>query len=211
MKKILFQGDSITDAGRGDYSSPLNGGHGYANLLKADIMYSEPDTIVYNCGISGNRVVDLFARWKKDCLNLEPDILSIMIGVNDVWHEIDFKNGVDAEKYETVYRMILEETLKKLPGIKIIIMGSYLMHGSATDAAEGGFESFYNEVKIRREIAKKLASEYGLEYIDLQEKFDDAIKNIAPASHWSADGVHPTMAGHELIKRAWLEAYKKVM
>lgn len=207
MKKILFQGDSITNAGRANYNSPLNCGHGYVSLLKADIMYSEPDTIVYNCGISRNRIVDMFARWQEDCLNLKPDILSIMIGVNDIWLEIECQYGTAPKKYEAVYRMILEETLEKLPDIKIILMGSYLLHGRLTDIAEGGFENFYNGVKIRREITKNLADEYGLTFIDLQEKFDDAIKNIAPASHWSEDGVHPTMAGHELIKRAWLEAY----
>ena len=206
MTKFLFQGDSITDCGRG--TEPTGGGYGYVTLLKSHLMYN-PENVVYNCGISGNRVVDLYARWKKDCINLEPDVLTIMIGVNDVWHELDFKNGVDAQKFEMVYRLILDETKKLLPNTKIILMGPYLLHGTATDAEACGFDKFYADVKERSDIAEKLAKEYGLDFINLQEKFDDAIKNIAPASHWSGDGVHPTAAGHELIKRAWLENYEK--
>ena len=207
MKKILFQGDSITDAGRLNQEDPGSFGSGYANLLACRLMYEDRENKVYNCGISGNRVVDLYARWKKDCLNLEPDILTILIGVNDVWHEIDFKNGVEAPKFERVYRMLLEETMDKLPGIEIILMGAYLLPGTAT----GGeiWESFSEEVKKRSNITKKLAQELGLYFIDLQSAFDEALKK-APAEHWSYDGVHPTAAGHELIKRRWLELYEKI-
>lgn len=207
MAKILFQGDSITDAGRGDYTNPQAYGMGYANLLASYLTYSEPENIVYNCGISGNRVVDLFARWKKDCINLEPDILTILIGVNDVWHEIDFKNGVEPEKFERVYRMLIEETLQKLPGIKIVLMGAYLLHG--TVAQGEAWNKFYADVKARRDIAEKLAKEFNLEFIDLQKVFDEALaKN--PSLNLSWDGVHPSPAGHELIKRTWLETYEKI-
>ena len=205
MKKFLFQGDSITDAGRG--TEPTGGGYGYVTLIKSHLMYN-PENVVYNCGVSGNRIVDMYARWKKDCINLEPDVLTIMIGVNDVWHELDFNNGVDAEKFEMFYRLLLDETKKLLPDTRIILMGSYLMHGTATDAEPCGYDQFAADVKVRRDITEKLAKEYGLEYIDLQKKFDDAIENIAPASHWTPDGVHPSAAGYELIKRAWLENYE---
>ena len=207
MKKILFQGDSITDAGRLNQDDPGSFGSGYADLLACTLMYEDPQNRVYNCGISGNRVVDLYARWKKDCLNIKPDILTILIGVNDVWHEIDFQNGVNAEKFEKVYRMLLEDTIKELPGIKIILMGAYLLSGTATIGE--GKENFYSEVETRRNITKKLAEEFGLYYIDLQEAFDEALK-LAPAEHWSYDGVHPSSAGHELIKRKWLEVYNKI-
>ena len=206
MKKILFQGDSITDAGRANQQDPGSFGSGYANLLACHLMFEDKENIVYNCGISGNRVVDLYARWKKDCINLEPDILTILIGVNDVWHEIDFQNGVDAKKFEKVYRMLLEETLEKLPGIKIILMGAYLLPGTA---GKDVWESFSKEVEERRNIAEKLADEFGLPFINLQQAFDEAMK-IAPAEHWSYDGVHPSQAGHELIKRKWLEVYNKI-
>ena len=200
--KFLFQGDSITDAGRQEYT-PLSTGQGYTHLLASQLTYENPENVVYNCGIGGNRVVDLFARWKKDCLNLEPDVLTILIGVNDVWHEYASQNGVDPEKFEMVYRMILEETKQKLSNIRIILMGSFLLPGTA---AGDDYDSFYKDVEIRRNITKKLADELGLEFIDLQAKFDEALK-IAPSEHWTVDGVHPTPAGHELIKRAWLTQY----
>ncbi len=208
MKKILFQGDSITDAGRTEFGNIDDAlGFGYPLLIGAEIMMNEPGTKVINRGIGGHRVVDLFARWKKDCLNIAPDVLTILVGVNDVWHEIDFQNGVEPEKYEKVYRMILDETIQKLPNTKIILMGAYLTEGTVGEGEK--WQHFYDEVKIRRDITEKLAKEYVLEYIDLQKVFDDALK-IAPANHWTVEGVHPTTAGHALIKKAWMEVYNKI-
>ena len=198
--RFLFQGDSITDAGRGDYENPFATGNGYPRLLEAELTFKGEGYEVLNCGISGNRVVDLLARWKKDCLNLKPDVLTVLIGVNDVWHELGACNGVNKEVFEQVYRILLQETVKALPDIKIILMGAYVVHGPATDPE---WEIFDSEVKARRDITRKLAAEFGLGYVDLQEAFDKA-KAKAPASHWSADGVHPTAAGHKLIAEAWL-------
>ena len=208
--KILFQGDSITDAKRTDIGDGVTLGAGYPLLIKAELEYFNPDLTVENRGISGNRVTDLYARWKIDCLNLSPDVLTILIGVNDVWHEIGYQNGVDAEQFETVYRLLLEQTRKNLPNIQIILMGAYLLHGPATDESAWGFDRFYEEVAKRAAIAKKLAAEYQLPYIDLQSEFDRHITADMPAAHWSADGVHPTPAGHELIKRAWLTCFRQL-
>lgn len=197
--RYLFQGDSITDAGRANYEDPHSMGSGYPRLLEADLTF-EQDCDVMNCGISGSRVVDLLARWKKDCLNLEPDVLTIFIGVNDVWHELGGRrNGVDPEVFEDVYRILLRETRKALPGIRMILMGTFVTHGAATDPE---WEVFSKEVKARRDITRKLAEEFGLEYVDLQEVFDHAQKSM-PAPHWTVDGVHPTGAGHKLIAQAW--------
>ena len=207
MKNILLQGDSITDAGRANNDDPNSAGAGYAMLLKAHLMMEDPDCVVYNCGISGHRVVDLYARWKKHCLNLEPDVLSIMVGVNDVWHEYGWQNGVEADRYENIYRLMLKETVEKLPNIKVILMAPYLIEGPVGHQFECGFETFYNEIKLRQDVVKKLADEFGFAFLDTQKVFDDAIAKGVPASHWSGDGVHPTPAGHELIKRAWLEIY----
>ena len=196
--RYLFQGDSITDAGRTSYEDPHSLGGGYPYLLQADLQ-AVWDCDVMNCGISGSRVVDLLARWKKDCLNLEPDVLTIFIGVNDVWHELGDRNGVNPRVFEDVYRILLREAFETLPNIRIILMGTFVTHGTATDPA---WEVFNGEVKIRRDITRKLAEEFGLGYVDLQEVFDKAQKNL-PASHWTADGVHPTAAGHKLIAQAW--------
>ena len=208
--KILFQGDSITDAKRTDIGDGVTAGTGYPMLVKAQLEFSEPSITVENRGISGNRITDLYARWKIDCTNLAPDILTILIGVNDVWHEINYKNGVDAGQFETVYRLLLDNTVKALPNIKIILMGAYLLHGTATDESSCGFGYFSDEVAKRAAIAKKLAEEYCIPYIDLQSEFDRHITKDMPATHWSVDGVHPTAAGHELIKRAWLRCYEKI-
>lgn len=199
--RYLFQGDSITDAGRSDYADPHAMGTGYPRLLEAELTAME-DCDVMNCGISGSRVVDLLARWKKDCLNLEPDVLTIFIGVNDVWHELGTRSGVDAPLFEEVYRILLRETRAALPDLKIILMGTFVTHGAATDPE---WDRFYSEVKARRDITRKLAEEFGLAFVDLQQVFDEAQQKF-PAGHWTQDGVHPTAAGHWLIAQVWKKA-----
>lgn len=203
--KYLFQGDSITDCGRGNQGNPYSTGAGYVRFLEAELMSGDGDCEVLNCGIGGNRVVDLLARWKKDCLNLKPDVLTILIGVNDVWHELDSQKGVGKELFEEVYRILLRETAAALPSTRIILMGAYLMHGTVTNP---DWEVFNSEVRQRREIACRLAEEFQLDYVDLQAAFDEAQKKF-PASRWSADGVHPTAAGHRVIAQAWKKVLDK--
>jgi len=200
--RYLFQGDSITDAGRGDYGDPFAMGEGYPKLLEAELTDGLEKCEVMNCGISGNRVVDLLARWKPDCLHLKPDVLTILIGVNDVWHELNWGNGVDAPVFEEVYRILLRETLKNLPGVRVILMGAYVTHGEATDPK---WEVFDSQVKIRRDITRRLAEEFGVEFVDLQEAFDKAQEQFS-ADQLTADGVHPTQMGHRLIADTWKKA-----
>lgn len=157
---------------------------------------------VWNTGISGSRVVDLLARWKRDCLNLKPDVLTILIGVNDVWHELGSKDGVDAPLFEEVYRILLRKVEENLPETKVILMGAFVTHGTATDPE---WEMFNGEVGKRREIARKLAEEMGHTFVDLQKVFDEARGRLG-AEHWTIDGVHPTAAGHWLIAQAWKKA-----
>ena len=200
--RYLFQGDSITDCGRGNYEDPYAMGSGYPRLLEAELTAESNECDVMNCGISGSRVVDLLARWKKDCLNLKPDVVTILIGVNDVWHELGTQNGVSVPLFEEVYRIVLRETLAALPKVRIILMGAFVNHGTATDPQ---WDVFYNEVKARRDVTRKLAEDFGTDYIDLQQVFDEAEKKY-PASHWTRDGVHPTAAGHWLIAGSWKKA-----
>lgn len=202
MKTILFQGDSITDAGR-SYTEDHLLGHGYATMVSGAVGLDYPGQYqMYNRGISGNRVVDLYARIKKDMINLKPDIMSILIGVNDVWHEFNFADGVEAEKYFKVYSMLVEEIKEALPDIKIMILEPFVLKGILT---EEHWTSFRQEVEKRAQKAQELAKAYQLVFVPLQEKFDEA-KQLAPTKDWLVDGVHPTFAGHELIKRAWMEA-----
>ena len=196
MKTILFQGDSITDAGRSREDDSFTG-VGYPTLVKSELSFEYPNQYVwYNRGISGNRVVDLYARIKADIINLKPDVMSILIGVNDVWHEFDNENGVDAEKYFKVYSMLIEEIKDALPSAQIMILEPFVLKASATEKC---WEQFQSEVKKRAVKAKEIAEKYDLLFVPLQDKFDEALQ-LAPADYWIADGVHPTAAGHELIK-----------
>ena len=202
--KILFQGDSITDAGR-VRDNDVNVGVGYPLLVKASLGFETPGKYEFvNRGISGNRVVDVYARIKKDIINLKPDVMSILIGVNDVWHEFSGENGVDADKYFKIYDMLIEEVKDALPDIKIMIMEPFVLKASATVEK---WDCFNSEVKKRAEMAKKIAQKYDLPYIALQDGFDKLSKNI-DESYWLADGVHPTAMGHEYIKAEWLKAFK---
>ena len=211
-KVILFQGDSITDAGRKrDYDGNL--GCGYPDMVAGTLGYRQPYQYkCYNRGISGNRVVDLYARIRKDMIHLSPDYMSILIGINDVWHEIGDKNGVDAEKFEMVYGLLIEELLRELPGLKLMLLEPFVLPGSATVATEAipnRWEYFRQETDLRRAAVKRLAEKYGLVFVPLQEKFD-AVNADAPMGYWLADGVHPTPAGHAVIQEAWLEGFAQL-
>ena len=206
MQTILFQGDSITDAGR-SRDNNNNLGAGYPTLVKGELGYDNPGQYTfYNRGISGNRIVDLYARIKADFINLKPDYLSILVGVNDVWHEYGLQNGVSAEKYFKIYSMLIEEIKEALPETQIMILEPFVLNGSGTEA---NFDEFQAEVRKRAEKAKEIAEKYNLSFIALQDKFDDAAKK-ASSEYWLIDGVHPTAMGHELIKRSWIKEFKKL-
>lgn len=212
MKKtIVFQGDSITDCDRNREDS-RSMGTGYPLLVKSQLGLDCPEQFeCWNTGVSGNRIVDLYARAKKDTINLKPDCLSILVGVNDVWHELEEQNGVDAEEYEKVYCMLIEKVQKSLPDIKIIILEPFCLRASATDNTPQNpnkWDIFHTEVAKRAEKAKLVAQRYGLCFVPLQQLFDQAAKTTSSAAYWLFDGVHPTEAGHELIKREWLKAFE---
>ncbi len=201
--KVLFQGDSITDASRErEYTAYI--GQGYATMAAGQIAFEKPGEYEFvNRGISGNRVVDLYARWRVDAINLKPDIITILIGVNDVWHDLDgHRNGVEADRFEQVYDMLIEYTKKQLPGVKIIILEPFVLKASAT---EKNWEYFEKEVPLRAAASKRVAERHGCTFIPLQADFDEACKK-APANVWLDDGVHPHLAGNELIARKLAKA-----
>ena len=203
--KILFQGDSVTDAGRARDSEVSMGG-GYALLIKASLGFESPNKYEFvNKGVSGNRIVDVYARIRNDIINLKPDVMSILIGVNDVWHEFyESPNGVDPDKYYRIYDMLIEEIKAALPDIKIMIMEPFVLKAGATEA---NWDCFSSEVKKRAEKAREIAQKYNLPFIALQNGFDKLSENIE-ASYWLRDGVHPTIMGHEYIKNEWIKAFK---
>lgn len=209
-KVILFQGDSITDASRSREFEP-NTGHGYATMVMGELGCMEPYQYqFYNRGISGNRVTDLYARIRRDMIQLKPDYMSILIGVNDVWHEFDIGNGVSAEKYELIYDLLLQELLEALPELKIMILEPFVLPGNCTCNTQeypNRWEYFRDEVALRAQAAKRLAEKYSLVFVPLQEMLTKANEN-APDGYWLRDGVHPTAAGHNLIKNQWLKAFE---
>lgn len=207
MKIVLF-GDSITDMGR-DRSSDLGAfsyGHGYSNVIASQLLKSNPLRYeIYNHGISGDRSVDLYARIKRDVWNLKPDVISILIGVNDVWHDLgENPNGVDIVRYEKVYRMIIEETKERLPDVKFILCEPFVLKGAATE------EDYDMFLKVREyaKVVKLLAEEFSLHFLPLQKNLDEAAEKFG-ADKFLYDGVHPSLAGAGLIADAWLKLFKE--
>ena len=213
--KILFYGDSITDMGRNREKNQPNVvgsyGCGYPIFVASNLYREDPINYqVYNRGISGNRIVDLYARVKADVWNLQPDVLSILIGINDIWHEIGHKNGVDLVRFEKMYRMLIEDTLANLPNLKIFLCEPFVLEGEATSNTEeipDRFERFL-EVYKYAEVVKKLAKEYGLYFLPLQEKFNELAQKYG-ADVLLNDGVHPLIPGATLIADEWLKLFKE--
>ena len=203
---ILFQGDSITDAGREKEkelpNSAVSFGRGYAFLAASSLLNSMPEKelTIYNRGISGNKVFQLADRWEKDCLNLKPDLLSILIGVNDYWHKRNDKYDGTIDVYENDYRKLLKRTKERLPGIKLIICEPfYVLETRAVD------ESWVEPMKKYQAAAKRISDEFNAIWVPFQKVFDEAVKH-APGKYWTGDGVHPSMAGAQLMAEAWLKA-----
>jgi len=204
--KIVMLGDSITDAGKNsERGSTLPVGQSYVMLLNAELSCKYPQKLIFdNQGISGNRIVDVYARIKADCWNKQPDVVSILIGVNDVWHEVGNLNGVDQKRFYRVYKMLVEDTKERYPGCKFILMEPFVLKARAT---EENWDYFKAEIAGRGKAVSKIAEETGSVYVPLQQVFDKAC-SIAPADYWLADGVHPTPAGHHLIAEAWKNAFE---
>jgi lysophospholipase L1-like esterase len=203
---ILFQGDSITDAGRDKKKELANQagsfGRGYAFLAASHLLnkFPEESLTIHNRGISGNKVFQLADRWDKDCLELKPDVLSILIGVNDYWHKRNGKYDGTVEVYEKDYRALLERTQKAMPGITLVLCEPfYILETSAVD------ESWVEPMKKYQAAAKRISNDFNTIWVPFQKVFDEAIKH-APGKYWAADGVHPSMAGAQLMAEAWLKA-----
>ena len=214
MKIVLF-GDSITDMGRDRINNQPNYmgsyGCGYPIFIAGELYKQDPTKhVIYNRGIGGNRIVDLYARIKMDVWNLKPDVLSILIGINDIWHEIGDKNGVDIARFERVYRMLIEDTLKVLPNVKIILCEPFVLEGSATDSTPDVPDRWERFLEIYKyaEVVKKLAEEYDLHFLPLQELFTQKAKEFG-ADQYANDGVHPLIPGATLIADEWVKLFRE--
>jgi lysophospholipase L1-like esterase len=205
---VLFQGDSITDAGRAKDNANANDfnalGRGYANMIASALLGSHASEKLqcFNRGISGHKVPDLAARWQADTIDLQPAILSILIGVNDMWHGRSGKYDGTVEDYETGFTALLAETRKALPDTALVICEPFVLRCGAID------DSWFPEFDERRAVAKKVAKGAGAIWVPFQSMFDDAVSEATPPAHWAGDGVHPTMAGHALMAKTWLDVTK---
>ena len=196
--RILFQGDSITDCDRKRETDPPGNerpelGRGYVARIAPQLPARE----VLNRGISGNRVVDLYARWKPDALHIKPDVISILIGTNDTWHEFNYRNGVEVPRYAAIYRMLLEWTLSVLPQTKVVLCEPFVL--PCGHVGPGWRE----EIDQRREVVMDLARDFGAAFVPFQDAFDKALHDH-PAAYWAPDGVHPSPEGHDLMAACWL-------
>lgn len=205
---VLFQGDSITDAGRKKdekgFNNPSALGSGYAMLAGSELLFRHAgkELKVYNKGISGNKVYQLADRWEADCFELQPKVLSILIGVNDFWHTLTGGYKGTIETYRKDYTTLLDRTKQKLPGLQLIIGEPFAVSGiKAVD------QKWYPAFNDYREAAREIAGKYDAVFIPYQKIFDKAQK-AAPGVYWTGDGVHPTLAGAKLMAQAWLEAVK---
>ena len=205
---ILFQGDSITDSGRNRDDKTYNNakvlGSGYPLIAGASLLekYASLKLKVFNKGISGNKVFQLAERWDTDCLEIKPNILSILIGVNDIWHKLNGQYNGTAEVYRNDYITLLERTKNVLPDVRLIICEPFAVKGvKAVD------DKWYPEFYEYQKASKEIAAQFEAIFIPFQKIFDEAQK-YAPGIYWTGDGVHPSLAGAQLMAKAWLECIK---
>lgn len=196
---VLFQGDSITDCGRnrGDGNDL---GRGYAWMVAAQFnrRYPEKRVRFLNRGISGNRVVDLQARWQEDCLDLQPTWVSILIGINDTWRRYDRNSPTDATAYYEGYRSLVQRTKEQLD-VNLILLEPFVL------PVPEDRKTWREDLDPKIQAAREIAREFQAIYVPLDGLFAAASTQVAP-EHWAHDGVHPSPAGHALIASAWLQA-----
>lgn len=196
---VLFQGDSITDSGRLRHDS-ASLGDGYALITTAwfSSLYPEKQVTFLNRGVGGDRVINLLQRWDADCIALQPDWVSILIGVNDMWRRYDSNDPTSTEQFEGNYRRLLDQTVKQL-NPKLILCEPFLLPVNEAQ------KSWREDLDPKIEVVRKLASEYKTILVPLDTVFAQAVQQ-REAAYWLPDGVHTSPAGAALIAQAWLKA-----
>lgn len=194
---VLFQGDSITDAGR-DRENHWDLGHGYAMMAASwfSALYPERRVTFLNRGVGGNRVSDLKSRWQRDCIDLGPTWVSIMVGINDTWRRHDSNDAASADQFEADYRDILCEAKERL-GAQLILCEPFLL------ATPAGRTEWREDLEPKLHVVRGQAEEFGAQLVPLDRIFAEACERREP-SFWAGDGVHPSLPGHALIAQAWL-------
>jgi lysophospholipase L1-like esterase len=205
---FLFQGDSITDGNRSrdnDWNHVM--GHGYQYIIASKLWYDFPTKgfHFFNRGISGNTVTDLAARWQTDTIDIQPGVLSILIGINDITSFISDNKNFSAEAYETGYRKLLQLTKAQLPNLQLVLCEPFILPvGKINDK----WNEYSVEIKKRQQTVRQLSNEFNAIFIPFQDAFNKALSK-APASYWIWDGIHPMPAGHELMAVEWIHHVSK--
>jgi acyl-CoA thioesterase-1 len=196
--RILFTGDSITDAGR-SREKPEELGVGYVALAAAHLQarLASPHLKIFNRGIGGNRACDLLKRVDSDLLALKPTVVSILIGINDTWRRYDSNDPTEVKAFERDYRMLLEKVTQQIQA-RLVLLEPFVLHVPADRF------NWREDLNPKIDVVRKLAVDFGAELLPLDGLFAQAATQ-APAAYWAADGVHPTPAGHALIAETWLE------
>jgi lysophospholipase L1-like esterase len=209
-RTIFFQGDSITDGNRGrnnDWNHVM--GHGYQYIISSKLWFDYPKKgyHFFNRGISGNKVTDLAARWQSDTIDLKPDVLSILVGINDTAVFINGDKNFDVAHYQSGFTSLLQQTKAALPNIQLVLCEPFVLPvGKVKDK----WEDYSREIGKRQMVVKQLSKDFKAVFVPFQTAFDKALQR-APAEYWIWDGVHPMPAGHELMAREWLRAAGHVL
>jgi len=199
---ILFIGDSITDAGRLEpVYQPF--GYGYVNFVANHLLakYPQHNLSIVNTGVGANTIRDLKARWQKDCIKYKPDILSVLIGVNDLWRQHAgperLPEAVYLDEYELTYRRLLSSVSKQC-NCRLVLMEHFMFSNNPRNPMFEGLRTYIQTVH-------KLAQEFDAVLVPLQSRIDEQIAQVPPEK-WSADSVHPYVWAHAWIAQRWLEA-----
>ncbi|MGB2964750.1 MAG: SGNH/GDSL hydrolase family protein [Anaerolineales bacterium] len=201
---ILFQGDSITDAGRSRSAfgpnSPDGLGFGYPRLIADAVLNKHPEDYLqfYNRGVSGDRIRDMQSRWELDTLRLQPDLISILIGVNDTSNYIYLGMGSDPGEFRQIYQAILDTTVKNLPDASLVLCEPFILLTGEVS------EEWSTDIIQRQTIVKDLAKEYDAVLVPFQSDLDEKTQGV-PANHLLDDGVHPTEQGHQILADCWIK------
>lgn len=202
--RLVFIGDSITDMKWGRDESDRNHylGHSYVFLLAARLGVDMPEAALefFNRGISGNRLANLRRRWERDAVEMKPDLLSVLVGVNDVHGNLD---DLDVGQWENDFRQALDSSRKANPELRLVLIDPFVLASGRLKPPEE-YRRWRSQTDRLGEVVTRLAKEFDATHVPMQKVFDQAARDVSP-EHWIWDGIHPLPPGHELIARTWLE------
>ena len=212
-KLILFQGDSITDAGRNRNTEEANVslGHGFVTMLAGKIGYEYPWIDVMNRGVGGNRISDTFGRWQEDTLNIKFDMLSFLTGINDIGFGIRLGKGSDAKRFEFIYDRIIYEAIESHPNAVIVLGQPFILRKDLTDTGYStewkndiyvDWNIWNSEMKRRGEVVLKISEKYHAMYVPFWDALIKA-QEIVPVEQLTIDCIHLTAAGNFVLAKAW--------